>query len=240
MKKKFRVTKGWFSELSTTESTFHFNDERIKFVKWSTFLFHSNAIRATNSCNFSDCWYQIALTLWFDLIIISSQLFHQIFLTLNKLSQGTDITRNATVPIFEEDRRMCQYSRNNSIQFSSWTMIPLSWFPNFHILWVWTQEAESPSYPCVRSKIWSRDFVCVPWTQSEWITFCTCQSDKNTPRSQADCNSILWFIQATAFHVWFLNDFQFLSRAELTQKATKMFQCCYFHWNIIYLPHERI
>ena len=32
-----------------------------------------------------------------------------------------------------QDRRMCQYSRNNSIQSSSWTMIPLSWFPNFHI-----------------------------------------------------------------------------------------------------------
>ena len=29
MKKKFSVTKGWFSLLSTTESTFHFNDERI-------------------------------------------------------------------------------------------------------------------------------------------------------------------------------------------------------------------
>lgn len=32
-----------------------------------------------------------------------------------------------------ENLRMCQYPSNNSIQSSSWTMIPLSWFPNFHI-----------------------------------------------------------------------------------------------------------
>ena len=44
MKKKFSVTKGWFSLLSTTESTFHFNDERIKIVKWWTFLFYSIAM----------------------------------------------------------------------------------------------------------------------------------------------------------------------------------------------------
>lgn len=98
----------------------------------------------------------------------------------------------------------------------------------------------SPPVILQSGAIWSRDSVCVPRTRTEWITFCTCQSDKNIPRSQADCSCILWFIQARTFHVWFLNDFQFLSRAELTQKATKMFQCCYFHWNIIYLPHERI
>ena len=37
----------------------------------------------------------------------------------------------------------------------------------------------------VSGVIWSRDSVCVPRTQCEWITFCTCQSDKNIPGSQA-------------------------------------------------------
>ena len=173
---------------------------------------------------------------------ISSKLLHQqfshveqtlrLYLLCNKKSTYSNIWRR--VP---PDRGMCQNPSNNSIQSRSWTMIPLSWFPNFHILWVWTQEADL-SYP------WSRDSVCVPWTQFEWIAFCTWHHVKGTkifliPRLAVH-QLIMILPWGITFHVEFLNDFQFLSRAELTQKATKMFRCCYFHWNIIYLPHERI
>ena len=247
MKKKLCVTKGWFSELSTTESTFHFNDERIKIVKWWRFLFFSNAM-LSQLLFLAFLWLiSVCTGSMISLFLPSSSIKFISRLTNNKISRTVYLLCNKKckypnvwrrVSSFE-NLRMCQYPSNNSIQSSSWTMIPLSWFPNFHILWVWTQEAESPVI-LQSGAIWSRDSVCVPRTRSEWITFCTCQSDKNIPRSQADCSCILWFIQARTFHVWFLNDFQFLSRAELTQKATKMFQCCYFHWNIIYLPHERI
>ena len=150
------------------------------------------------------------------------------------------------ISIFEEeflqDRRMCQYSRNNSIQSSFWTMILLSWFPNFHILWVWTQEAD-PGYPCVRGKS-DRviQFVC-PGLNVNESHFAHVKVTKIflVPRQGPRLLLIIILPESKTFHVQFLNDFQFLSRwGELTQKATKMFRCCYFHWNIIYLPHERI
>ena len=163
MKKKFSVTKGWFSELSTTESTFHFNDERTKFVKWWRFLLNSELlILAFFWSLISDCTDSM---IWFDYFFsaLPSNFSH----VEQTITRYRYVTRNATVPIFEEDRRMCQYSRNNSIQFSSWTMIPLSWFPNFHILWVWTQEAESPSYPSVRSNLIA--WFCLCAQDSQWM-----------------------------------------------------------------------
>ena len=116
-------------------------------VKWWRFLLNSELlILAFFWSLISDCTDSM---IWFDYFFsaLPSNFSH----VEQTITRYRYVTRNATVPIFEEDRRMCQYSRNNSIQFSSWTMIPLSWFPNFHILWVWTQEADL-SYPCVRCR----------------------------------------------------------------------------------------
>ena len=216
MKKKFRVTKGWFSELSTTESTFHFNDERIKFVKWSTFLFHSNVIRATNSCIF--LIVDIRLHWLYDLII-SSQLFHQIFLTLNELLQEMQLSQYlkkigecVSIPVI-----------------TPYNSVPGQWshcldFLTF-IFWQFGHRRLSPPVILV-SGVNLIAWFCLCAQDSKWMNhilhiICTCQSDKNIPRSQADWSCILWFIQAKTFHVWFLNDFQFLSRSRAHPESNK-------------------
>ena len=80
--------------------------------------------------------------------LTNNKISRTVYLLCNKKCKYPNIWRR--VSSFE-NLRMCQYPSNNSIQSSSWTMIPLSWFPNFHILWVWTQEADL-SYPCVRCR----------------------------------------------------------------------------------------
>ena len=73
-------------------------------------------------------------------------------------------------------------------------MILLSWFPNFHILWVWTREAD-PGYPCVRGKS-DRviQFVCPGLNVNEsHFAHITCQSDKNIPGSQAGAAAAAYY-----------------------------------------------
>ena len=116
---------------------------------------------------------------------------------------------------------MCQYPHNNSIQPIAGQWSHCLDFLTFifclvtRTLGQWSELSSSPGQFC------SRDSVCV----SEWIAFCTCQSDKNIPGSQA---FTAYYNSAwVTFHVQFPNDFQFLHWAELTQKATKMLCCCF-------------